>query len=1268
MSPSLARRVRQAAFLIIPALIGVVLGRASVEPSPARTVSTTIVISQFQVAGGTSADEFVELHNISGAPVNLAGHRLVYRSAAGSSDVDLGVEWTASTVIPAGGFYLIAAAPGFDGGVTPDRTFIDGGAGRFAAAGGGLALRHGPLDTGAIVDAAGYGTATNAFVEAAVTSAPAANTAQARRPSAAAVPGCQDTDNNSADFINANPSTPRNSASPAQLCTIAGLAARIHDIQGAGHISPLKDRAVLNVPGIVTALTATGFFMQDPSPDADDATSEGIFVFTRSQPAVVVGAAVTVSGIIAEFRPGGAGGLTNLTTTEIVSPQIVTVSTGNPLPPPYVIGADRRIQPTMVIEDDAAGDVETNGVFDPAMDGIDFYESLEGMRVQVNDAVVVGPRSAFGEIPVLADNGAGAGLRTMRGGIIVRPNDFNPERIILDDAIQAMPAVNVGDRFPGATVGVVGYSLGNFKLLVTQLPAPAAGGLSRESTATAAANQIAVATFNVENLDPGDPPAKFASLAGVIVDNLRAPDLIALEEVQDNSGPIDDAMVDAAVTFNTLIAAIQAAGGPPYQFRQINPENGQDGGAPGGNIRVGFLFRTDRGLAFIDRPGGTPTAAVSVVGSGASTRLSFSPGRIDPTNAAFRDSRKPLAGEFTYNGHTLFVVANHFNSKRGDEPLFGRFQPPARISEGQRHQQATIVNAFVKGLLAADPEANVIVLGDLNDFDFSTTLQILTGTDLVNLIETLPENERYTYLFEGNAQALDHILVSRALIRSRGAVEYDVVHVNAEFAVQTSDHDPQVARFTLHPRHWRMMGAEAAMQDGVGPVNPYVGTTADERAAMLDVIGVAAVDDLFADLPAEFRSPDLALPPPLAEVDVLRELDALAARNRPTGELVSFLGGGAAHHYVPSIVPHITGRSEFYTAYTPYQAEISQGTLQTAFEFQSMVCELTGMEVANTGMYDGASALAEACLMAAAVTGRDRVALLESIDPAAIDTVRTYTAARGIALDLLPRDGLSLTSTHACLAVQQPNSFGAFEDAAAARAAATAAGALFVVSVPPLSLGMFAPPGAYGAAIVVGDGQALGAGLNYGGPSVGLFACRRQFVRHMPGRIVGQTTDTRGRTGYVLTLQTREQHIRRERATSNICTSQQLVALAATVYLTAVGRRGIRHIAELCYHKAHYAAGRIAALPGFTLWPDGSAPVGQEPIFWNEFTVLCPAPPAAINRVLLEHGILGGLDRSAQIENAMTLCVTELNTKDEIDRLVDALAKPGEGAADASHV
>lgn len=451
---------------------------------------------------------------------------------------------------------------------------------------------------------------------------------------------------------------------------------------------------------------------------------------------------------------------------------------------------------------------------------------------------------------------------------------------------------------------------------------------------------------------------------------------------------------------------------------------------------------------------------------------------------------------------------------------------------------------------------------------------------------------------------------------------------------------------------------KADPQDGPlspdGGANPYVGSTRAERRAMLDVIGVASEADLFADIPAQHRSPDLHLPPPLSELELLQEMSALAARNRPAGELASFLGGGMARHYVPSIVPAILGRSEFYTAYTPYQPEISQGTLQSAFEFQSMVCELTGMDVANAGMYDGASAFAEACLMAVAVTGRRRIAVLDTVNPAYVATLRTYASGHELPVDLVPATAPVLTAEHACLAVQQPNGLGAIEDVDALAGAAHGAGALFVVDADPLSLALYRPPGEYGSDIVTGSGQPLGGGLNFGGPHAGLFACRERFVRHMPGRVVGRTKDLDGRTGYVLTLQTREQHIRRERATSNICTAQQLLALGAAVYLAAVGPHGLRQVAELCYHKAHYAAVETATLPGYRL-AFTAAP------FFNEFVVLCPRPPREIIATALDRDVLAGIDVSDRVPNGLLVCATEMNPRAEIDRLIEALRAAAEG-------
>jgi uncharacterized protein len=578
------------------------------------------------------------------------------------------------------------------------------------------------------------------------------------------------------------------------------VVAQIHEIQGAAHLSPLNGEDVAGVEGVVTVERSSSFWMQDPTPDTDEATSDGILVFGSGVGALVnVGDQVRVSGRVVEFRPGGES-TDNLTTTEITTPglSVAVLSSGNPLPAPTVVGAGGRVPPSTVIEDDATGSVETSGVFDPATDGIDFYESLEGMRVQVNQALAVGPRNSFGEIPVVGDRSAHAGVDSVRGGILVRPTDFNPERIILDDTLVATPVVNVRDSFTTPVVGVMDYSFGNFKLNITAPLARVDGGLQRETTRAPRDQELVVGTYNVENLDPGDGGA-FARHAGLIVQHLRSPDLLAIEEIQDNDGATNSAVTDASVTWGLLIDAIRAAGGPEYQYRQIDPVDDQDGGEPGGNIRVGFLFRTDRGLSFLDRPGGTSTTPTTVVDHPSGPHLSLSPGRVAPQDPAFVDTRKSLAGEFRLHGKKVFVVANHFSSKTADDPLFGRWQPPIRASELARHGQAQALNDFVDQLVAADPQANVVVLGDINDFEFSQTVELLEGGVLTTLMDTLPKAERYSYVFEGNSQVLDQILVSNQLLRAF-PIDYDPVHVNAEFADQASDHDPQVARLDLRGR------------------------------------------------------------------------------------------------------------------------------------------------------------------------------------------------------------------------------------------------------------------------------------------------------------------------------------------------------------------------------------------------------------------------------------------------------------------------------------
>ena len=429
----------------------------------------------------------------------------------------------------------------------------------------------------------------------------------------------------------------------------------------------------------------------------------------------------------------------------------------------------------------------------------------------------------------------------------------------------------------------------------------------------------------------------------------------------------------------------------------------------------------------------------------------------------------------------------------------------------------------------------------------------------------------------------------------------------------------------------------------------YIPSTIDEQAEMLSALGINTIDELFADIPKEFRNPTLDLPTPLSEMEIQQELGQLAAKNRPMGSGPSFLGAGSYNHFIPAIVKSLITRGEFITAYTPYQAEASQGTLQVIYEFQTLICNLYGMQVANAGMYDGATSLAEATLMACRVTKREKVALANSISPAYIDVIRTYCQSQDIEVEIVDPSNPGFADETACLVLQYPNYYGYIEDLKTLVNTTHAQGALAVVSCDPTAMGMLQTPGHYGADIVTGDGQSLGIPASYGGPYVGLFATKQEYIRQMPSRLSGRTLDKNGKTGYVLTLQTREQHIRRERATSNICTNEALYALASTIYMAAMGKQGLRQIAELCYHKSHYAANQINALPGYSL------PISDP--FFQEFVVQCPDSPAKINKKLMELNILGGLDVNEKIPNGMLLCVTEMNSKEDIDALVAALAE-----------
>ncbi|CAA9280070.1 MAG: Glycine dehydrogenase [decarboxylating] (glycine cleavage system P1 protein) [uncultured Chloroflexia bacterium] len=438
----------------------------------------------------------------------------------------------------------------------------------------------------------------------------------------------------------------------------------------------------------------------------------------------------------------------------------------------------------------------------------------------------------------------------------------------------------------------------------------------------------------------------------------------------------------------------------------------------------------------------------------------------------------------------------------------------------------------------------------------------------------------------------------------------------------------------------------------------YISNTERDRDAMLEAIGVGTIDELFEVVPSPLRFPELRLPAPLSEPELMRELRRMSDRNTHALASVSFLGAGAYHHFVPSAVDSLLRRGEFLTAYTPYQPELSQGTLQAIFEYQTMICALTGMDAANASHYDGATALAEAAGMAVSSTRNRRTILVSpTVHPQYRETLRTYTQGHGLTItgDEDPAATMEtllgrIDGSTAAVIVQTPDFLGQMHDLRPIAEAIHAAGGLLVASVDPIALGLFQNPGTAGADIVTAEGQPLGIPLSFGGPYLGIFACKEQYIRRMPGRLAGATTDMNGEVGYVLTLQTREQHIRREKATSNICTNQGLMALAATVYMSLLGKQGLRKVAHVCYQRANYAASELAKLPGFEV-------ATPEP-FFKEFVLRTPRPAAEINSALVQRGIIGGYDLETTYPHlgpAMLVCVTEMNTRADIDMFVAAL-------------
>jgi uncharacterized protein len=595
------------------------------------------------------------------------------------------------------------------------------------------------------------------------------------------------------------------------------VALAIYQIQGEGHSSAVVGQRVATT-GIVTAVDSNGFYLQDASGDGNDRTSDGIFVFTGGAPGVAVGDKLEVRGTVTEFRPGNDPD--NLTTTQLNDVSFVTVSTGNALPAAVLIGQSGRRPPTEAIDDDGFGS------YDPATDGIDFYESLEGMRVTIEAPLVVTNTSGFGETDVVASGGVGATGVGARGGIAISDGDYNPEKIQIDDDAGLfagfVPAFTQGDRLSNVT-GIVSYSFEHYEVLVTEAVTVTQDVTLGRETATidGDVDNLSVASYNVENLDPGDSPEKFDLLAKDIVYSLSAPDIIAVQEMQDGNGLNGTDPLSAAYTAQLLIDAIKANGGPDYVYVEIAPATANStGGEPGGNIRNGFFYNPDR---------------VSLVEGGLSLLN-------DP---AFNNSRKPLVGTFSFNGEQVTLINVHFYARGGSDPLWGATQPPENAGDDRRAAMSDAVRDYVVDQLAADPSLKLAVAGDFNGFWFEDSIDLLEeGGVLANLHRLLPEEERYSYRFDGNLQAIDHIFVTGGL--ASGA-RFDAVHVNAELPAGTprgTDHDPLLATFFIPepndaPENLVIDDAEVAEN---APVGTLVGRVSASDADG-DTLAYSLVDD-----------------------------------------------------------------------------------------------------------------------------------------------------------------------------------------------------------------------------------------------------------------------------------------------------------------------------------------------------------------------------------------------------------------------------------------
>ncbi len=572
----------------------------------------------------------------------------------------------------------------------------------------------------------------------------------------------------------------------------------ISQVQGAGHRSPFNGEEVFCLKGVVTAKDGGGFYMQSETPDEDSATSEGIYVDLLSFALVKVGDEVLIlSGEIKEYNPAGVGE-NSLTRTSIRTSDLEVLSSGNDLPAPVLIGEGGRAIPDRIIENDVNGYVgQGEALFDPDEDGMDFFESLESMRVQVNNAVAVSSVNSYNELVVLADRGENASGLSTEGVLLLAENDANPERIMLDDKFIQMPEIKLGDLITQPIIGIVDYDFGNYRILPTEKLVFQSKGAVEQFTniepPVLKSTQISIANLNLLNFSYLESTKRGDGFARMIVNELGSPDILVLQEVLDDDGRLDSSVVSATENLTALTDAIQNVGGPQYQWVDIDPERNADGGVDGGNIRVVIMFRLDRGLRTLSATPGEAGQEVGLTGEGSSVALTQNPGLIWPNNSAFSQSRKPIIAQFQFLDQNFFVIGAHFNSKGPDGPLYGNTQPPNLDSEKQRIAQAKAVNGFVKDILELDPQAKILIAGDLNDFPWSATLQTLAGEQMTNLFDTIHPKQMFTYIYEGNAQVMDQMLLSEAFMQNLKL--FRSFNLNSVFSAeeQLSDHDPILA-------------------------------------------------------------------------------------------------------------------------------------------------------------------------------------------------------------------------------------------------------------------------------------------------------------------------------------------------------------------------------------------------------------------------------------------------------------------------------------------